>query len=242
MSPPRPRRLAAAGLALALALVAACGDGDDDDDAGAVSDDACDAFVALSGVLAADPAEAAVGVETFRATAPEGLDDEVAVMVATYEGLLEGGDPAALGEPGFVEASGAVADAYFAGCDTNDELDVEGVDYAFDGLPEEISAGRVAVAFSNAAESGEAHEMVLFRRLAGTDESPDELFGLSDEELFSKVAMAGAVFVDEPGGEAFAMYDLDAGDYIVVCSLPIGGDEGGAPHFTEGMVAELTVS
>ena len=240
---PSPRLAASAALGLALAVTAACGDNDDNDaDADAVPVEACVALVGLPGALAGDPAAAGPAFEAFTATAPDPLADEAATIVAAYDGLFEGGDPSALSEPDFVDASGVVADAYFAGCATSAELDVEGVDFGFDGLPEEISAGRVAIRFTNGTDTDEPHELVLFRRLAGADESPEELFALPDEELFSKLAMTGVVFADAPGTEAVAMLDLEPGAYIAVCTLPVGGAEGGPPHFAEGMVAELTAA
>jgi hypothetical protein len=135
-----------------------------------------------------------------------------------------------------------VADVYFAGCETAAELDVRGIDYGFEGLPTEVDAGRVAIRFTNETEHDEAHEMVLFRRLPGTDETVEELLALPEEEAMAKMAMAGVVFADAPGSEAIAMLDLEAGDYIALCFIPTGGGEDGPPHFTSGMVAELSVS
>jgi hypothetical protein len=83
---------------------------------------------------------------------------------------------------------------------------------------------------------------VLVQRLPGTDETVDELLALPEDEVFSKVAMAGVVFADAPGAEATSMLDLEAGEYIALCFIPIGGAEEGPPHFTGGMVAEFTVA
>ncbi len=246
-----PRSLAVTGLSLTL-LVTAAACGDDDEAAGndtttsavaaAVSPEACDAYVALSGALAGDPSQAGPVLEAFEGTAPAALAESAATMAAAYEELAGGGDPSVFGEPAFVEASAAVADAYFAGCETSAQLDVDGVDYGFEGLPEEIEAGRVALRFTNATEHDEPHELVLFRRLPGTDETVEELLALPEEEVMSKVAMAGVVFADAPGAEATSMLDLEAGDYIALCFIPIGGGEDGPPHFTGGMVAELTAT
>jgi hypothetical protein len=244
----RTRRLAL-GLALPLALLAAaCGD-DDDTASGAttppatkVSTEACDALVGLSGALAGDPSAAGPTLEAFESTAPEEVADDATAIVAGYQEMLDGGDPSALGSDEFLAASADVADVYFTGCDTTAELDVAGIDYGFEGLPAELDAGRVAIRFTNATEHDEPHEMVLFRRLPGTDEPVEELLALPEEESMKKLALAGVVFADAPGSQAMSMLDLEAGEYIALCFIPTGGGEDGPPHFLSGMVAELTVS
>jgi hypothetical protein len=251
--PSRTRRITL-GLALSLALTAAaCGDDDDtatgDEttvpdtaDAAVVSGEACDAYVGLSGALMGDPAAADDLFAAFESTAPDDLADEAATVVATFASLAEGGDPSAFADPEYVAASAAVADAYFEGCETVAELDVQGIDYGFEGLPSEVATGRVALRFTNATEHDEPHELVLFRIQDGVTETVDELLALPEEEAGSKIAPVGVVFVDTPGAEAAAMFDLEPGRYAAVCFIPIGGGEDGAPHFTGGMVAELEVT
>jgi hypothetical protein len=239
-----PRRLAL-GLVLSLAVTAAaCGDDDEtssDDTTPAateVSAQACDDYVALGGAMTGDPSAAGGIIEAFEASAPEALADEAATVAATFAAMAEGGEPA-FGDPGYQEASAAIADAYVDGCETSAELDVDGVDYGFEGLPEEVDAGRVAIRFTNATEHDEPHELVLFRRMDGVTESVEELLALPEEEAFSKVEMKGVVFADAPGSEATTMVDLEPGSYIALCFIPIGGGEDGPPHFTGGMVAEF---
>jgi len=241
----RSRRLAA-GLALSLTVISAAACGDDDDDtttadttAAAVSTDACDAYVGLGGAFAGDPSQAGSLIEAFEATAPESLVDEAGIVAATFTEMAEGGDPSALGEPEYTEAAAAVADAYVEGCETSEVLEVDGVDYGFEGLPAEIDAGRVAIRFTNATEHDEAHELVLFRKADGVTESVDELLALPEEEAMAKMQMAGVVFADAPGAEATTMVDLEPGSYVALCFIPMGGGDDGAPHFTGGMVAEL---
>jgi hypothetical protein len=77
---------------------------------------------------------------------------------------------------------------------------------------------------------------------------------LPEEEVESAVTFAGVAFA-APDAEAFAVVDLEPGSYVMVCFLPVGatpevmaemeatGEEpDGAPHFTQGMVHEFTVS
>jgi hypothetical protein len=247
--PRSPKRLAT-GLALTLALTgvaAACGDDDEAaadtpaPEAAAVSTEACDAFTALSGALAGDPSQLATVVAEFESTAPAPLADDARTYATAYESL-EAEGPAAFGTPAFVEASSAIADAYFEGCEVSTELAVDGVDYAFEGIPERIDAGRVAVRFTNRTEHDEPHELVLFRKNPGTTETAEELLSLPEEESMAKVTMAGVVFADQPNQESVAMFDLEPGSYVAVCFIPVGGGEDGPPHFMSGMVSEFEAS
>src|SRR5690606_12188029 len=145
-------------------------------------------------------------------------------------------------EPDHQAAAAAVADAYFAGCDTVAELDVQGVDYGFEGLPSQVEAGRVALRFTNATEHDEPHELLLFRLNDGVTESIEDLLALPEDEPFSMITPVAGVFVDAPGNEAAALVDLVPGRYGAVCFIPIGGGEDGPPHFTGGMLAELEVA
>src|SRR3546814_20120909 len=82
------------------------------------------------------------------------------------------------------------------------ELVVSGIDSGFEGIPAEIDAGRVAIRFTNDTEHDEPHEMVLFRRNDGVDDPIEDLLALPEDEVMSKVSMAGVVFAAAPGSEA----------------------------------------
>jgi hypothetical protein len=46
-----------------------------------------------------------------------------------------------------------------------------------------------------------------------------------------------------PGEEDFLVADLEPGDYIVLCTVPVGPTStDGPPHAMQGMVAELTIA
>src|SRR3546814_18330875 len=79
------------------------------------------------------------------------------------------------------------------------------------------------IRFTNDTEHDEPHEMVLFRRNDGVDDPIEDLLALPEDEVMSKVSMAGVVFADAPGSEAAAMLDLEPGSYVAICFIPPGG-------------------
>ena len=79
------------------------------------------------------------------------------------------------------------------------------------------------------------------RRADGVDEPVEELLALPEEEAMAKLQMAGVAFADEAGGSNVTFLDLEPGEYVAICMLPVGGGEEGEPHAFHGMTAELTV-
>lgn len=133
------------------------------------------------------------------------------------------------------------------------------VDYGFEDLPATVEAG-TTLTLENHSDV-EMHEMVVFP--APDDRTASELVALPPEEL-------GALFVGEPTmvlvappGESsiVAVGDgtlAEPGRYIAFCAIPTGADpqewlaaaeeadgppevDGGPPHFTSGMYADLVV-
>lgn len=236
MSPTTRHLLVAPALAIAL-LAGACSDGDDEQ---ALDAEACDAYAAVGASFFGDPAAAPGLLEDLEAAVSGELEDDAATYAAGLTASFDG-DEAAMTDPAFLEASDALGQAVYDGCDTSEKLDVTGVDYAFEDLPSELDAGRVALRFTNGTEADEAHELVLMRKADGTTETLDELLELPEEEAMAKLAPVGAVFSDEAGGTATSLVDLEAGEYVAVCFIPTGGEDG-PPHAFGGMAAEITVS
>lgn len=235
----RLRNAATAAVALGLALsVAACSD--DDSAAADVPAAACNAFVGVSGALLGDPSAAGPVLDEFVAALPQELTANGEAMVAGLQAAFAG-DQAAMSTPEFTTASAELGNAMFEGCGA-EQLDVKGIDFGFEGLPEKLDAGRVAIRFTNETDSGEMHEMFIVKRNDGTTESFEELYALPEEELFSKVTPVGVVFTEQADGVATTMLDLEAGEYIAVCNIPVGGGETGDPHAMHGMVAEFVVA
>jgi hypothetical protein len=244
------RKVAAGAMALTLAVgVAACGDDDDDVSSASLPPDVCAAgqelgslFVQMPEDPAAMPAFATDTalpiVDRLEAGATGPVADHVAHLRMVFEGIAETGDPSELESPAYAEAAGAVGKVVHDDCGAH-QAQVTAVDYAFEGVPDEVDPGLMSFAFTN--EGGEEHEMVLVRRSDGVTESLDELLALPEEESMSKIEMAGVTFA-APGDTSYLAADLQPGTYFLVCFIPVGGADGGEPHFMHGMKAEFTVA
>ncbi len=130
-------------------------------------------------------------------------------------------------------------------------LEVVGVDYAYEGIPETLPVGTV-MTFRNGGQ--EAHEIVLARKNAGVTTTFEELLAMPEEESSKLVTFIGQLMAN-PGETAEGELTADAaGDYLAICFFPQGWTEipegtpdpaaslpAGAPHFTLGMLQEFTV-
>lgn len=140
---------------------------------------------------------------------------------------------------------------------------VTAVDYGFEGVPEQVAVGST-LTLTNASEV-ELHELVAIRLADDETRTADELAALPEEELGALFADAepAMVIIAMPGEAGTAIIGdgsiAEAGRYLLICAIPVGADpeafmaaaatatdgppqvEGGAPHFTEGMYAELLV-
>ncbi len=223
-------------LAVAAAL-GACGS-DDAGEGASMPQGACDAYGALGASMFGDPSGVADAAVILAAEAPEELREAAA---AYSNGFIatSGGDEAAMESPEFLLAAEQLGAAFYQACESVEQLDVNGVDFGFEGLPDEIDAGRVAIRFTNETVADEAHELVLMKKADGVTETATELLELPEEELMGKITPLAVVFADEPGGRSAALVDLDPGSYVAICMIPTAGD--GPPHAMNGMVADLEV-
>lgn len=244
----------AAVLAAGLVVSAGCGDDDDDEtsttteaptddgsseegEEAAGSEEFCTSWIALN---AGDPTPEAIR-ETAALAPPEAAD----ALESIATGFEEEGE-AFFQSPDFGESFATAGQAANEEC-ADESLDIVAVDYGYEGIPEEISAGQVGVDFSN--EGAELHELLILRKNDGVEQSFDELFALGEEEAGALVTEVGGSFA-LPGEASATLLDLTTpGEYVAVCFIPVGttpdaGEEGGSgpPHFAEGMKAEFTVS
>jgi hypothetical protein len=136
-----------------------------------------------------------------------------------------------------------------------ERVDVTAAEYRFDGVPASIPAGETSFEFEN--QGKEAHEMVLFRRKDGEAMTFDQILAIEDQSEAEKHMDFIAGTGGDPGSDEplYAVTDLQAGDYVMVCFIPVGSTPEalraaqeaskpieGRPHFTEGMKAELKVT
>lgn len=149
------------------------------------------------------------------------------------------------------------------GEEASGEVEITAVDYAFQDVPSRVSPG-TKLTLTNAS-SAELHELVALRLPDGEGRSLSELVALPEEELEALFTGEPAtVLLAPPGGAQIdAVGDgtlTESGRYVLVCFIPTGADpqaylaaaqaatdgppqvEGGPPHFTQGMYAEVTVS
>lgn len=260
---PWRRALAAATLPVLVAAgFAACGDDDDEAseaateaESAAASGGDIDAFcstivefnaAAMSTELDENSTEddaVAAGEElapmftTITDNAPEDLADTAATLDGTIQALLDG-DAGPFNEHATFELYIELLDGAVGECDYN-EVEVELVDYGFH-VPDTLEAGTYAFTLTNSSEA-EEHEMILMRKNDGVTLSAEELLELPEEEALSQAEPVAFGWAG-PGETGSALAELTAGDYVMACFIPVGGGEDGPPHFTQGMVHELSVS
>jgi len=238
------RQLLIAGAASML-LLGACGS---DDDSGADSAAACDAWIAaddavigylFTGQGDADSVNAAIDA-AIEVADPE-IEQTLIDLKASAQPQLA--DPESEGSDETLELYGDTIAWAGDNCDV-ETLDVTAVDYAFEGVPDELSTGYTVVTFSN--EGQEQHEMFALRFNDDTTESLEELSELPDGEVFTKISPVNATWA-LPGASDTVSWNLaEPGRYAIVCFIPtgsVGETEGdGPPHFIQGMVHEFTVT
>ncbi len=182
---------------------------------------------AFDAVAAAAPADIKPAVNTVIAEAMAG-DEDSPEFGAAYGELIN-----------FVKGNCGFA-----------TLGVTASEYAFGGVADTLDAGPTVIDFENAGQ--EFHQLLVMHVNDDVIETVDELLALPEAEAQSKMAPVGGAFA-APGATSYAMIDFQPGRYIAVCFLPTGatpenmpqiesGEHHGAPHHTQGMIQEFTVS
>jgi hypothetical protein len=117
-------------------------------------------------------------------------------------------------------------------------IHVVATEYQFEGVPETLEAGSYEFHLQN--DGKEPHEFVLAQIL--TDTPLEELLKLEDQALMKEIKPLDGTFA-EPGGtsEQPLSAELEAGRYVAVCFVPVGGKKNGPPHAFKGMTHEFTV-
>ena len=206
------------------------------------------AVTAIAAFNSEDEAQIGPAAEALIAAAPEEVAPAVGELMANPE--AEPGDPA------FDEPYAAMFD-YLRGNCGYAEANVAGTEYAFGGLPAELPAGPIIISLENIGE--QVHELILIRVNDDVTLTLDELLALPEEESNTMATPVGFLFAF-PGTAFDTVLDLTPGRYVALCFLPEGatpeiisqmggpedtappGAELGPPHFTLGMVQEITVA
>lgn len=162
-------------------------------------------------------------------------------------------------------ASDEVRVAGSASTDSDDkpaggDVTVTAVDYDYQGLPATVAAGTRIVLHNDS--SAELHELIAFRLADSEERTVGDLLELPEEELGAALAGEPAtVILAPPTGDGFAVVGdgslSEPGRYALLCAIPTGADpqayldapegdgppqvDGGPPHFTSGMWAEIQV-
>ena len=246
-------------LVLPLLLgVAACGDDDDEPAAsGSASEEpaegdeaavACDTWLDIAAAFNGEPTIEQMEplFAEMEANAPAEIADDLDVAISTARQVLETGDFAAFETPEMGEALSNSDGYFFEHCEADSKVEVTAVDYAFTGIPDELDAGLTFAKLTNGSSGGEAHELLIMRKVDGETAGFDELLALGEEEAAGRIEFVGAAFAAAEGDSSVAYLDLTPGEYVAVCFVPVGGGEDEGPgtvtHHDEGMVHEFTVS
>ncbi|CAA9264294.1 MAG: hypothetical protein AVDCRST_MAG52-2767 [uncultured Blastococcus sp.] len=265
------RRWVVGSAALALAAtMAACGSddsgGQDTASAGSSASatgadpaEFCEASVDLEAAFAmgpgpeegAPPEEQQAALEEFAAvveprlaeveeTAPEEISGDVTTATGIVREGLTGNDPSVLEGPEFQEADDNIDEYMLAECGY-EQVEATGVDYEYEGLPDTVPAGVVAVTFTNQGE--ELHEIGVARVNDDVTMPIEQVLAQPVEQVFSMVTLTGVTFA-APGESETTFLRMEPGRYGAACFVPQGtthDTEGaGPPHFTLGMFAEFT--
>lgn len=241
-------------LAIVMAAVALAGAGCTNQPGGITEEDFqafCNAYFRAEQAVVAEfqdgPAEGEVEDLLVRAqeTAPEQVREDVEAYTAAARQAVESGDPSSITDSPEVLASDEAVDVFTARECNYETHEVTGVEYAFQGVPETLPAGRIAFVFTVPADAEEFHEMVVFRIAEGVDESIEDLLQLPDEEIEGLVSIVERMNTG-PGQSDTEAMELETGRHGVVCFVSVGqttehGEAEGEPHAFRGMFGEFSV-
>ena len=228
------------------------GEGDDEDAASGDIDPAFAEYCAASADLdESDGPPTPEQFEELRTLAPDEIGEEVGLVVdALVASDFDFGT--AFGDPEVGAAMDSIDAFETESCGKTDDggedddvvteptpgatvVPVTAVDFAFEGVPAEVPAGPVSLAFQNKGDS--AHEMAVFR--IGEGFELDELLAQESEPTDEQATDVGGTFGAPGDPTSYVNGDLEAGTYALVCFIP--GPEGKS-HYELGMKTTFTVT
>lgn len=187
-------------------------------------------------------------VDKMKAEAPDAISDDVDQISAIVDDAAQGKNPQKLdpSEPALGTPVLNVETWVFENCG-NQQVEVTGVDYGFEGIPEKLEAGQTSIKFTNSAKD-EEHEMALLKINPGADVTATELAAAikkdpdAAEQKYGKDITFVADVSAKPGKTNYTSTNLDVGEYVAACFIPQGGMDGHEAHAQLGMVDSFTVS
>jgi hypothetical protein len=161
--------------------------------------------------------------------------------------------------------AGLVGALLLTACGGDDKLEpaayeIRAVDYSYGKVPEKVAAGSTFTLVNDS--TGEVHEIYAGRLPDDETRPVSELLQLPFEEIEAIETDDAFVLIALPGEEGEPVLGngtfFEPGRYVLVCFIPTGADPeavlkaietddeepdlgDGAPHFTQGMFAEITV-
>lgn len=137
----------------------------------------------------------------------------------------------------------ATADAFVYENCPGTKVPVTAIDYEFQGVPATLEPGLTNFTLTNTAPE-ELHEMGIVKMTAaGAAMDPEALLALPEKKQEKLLDFSTSTGLFAPPGESgYTIANLEAGEYLYACFIPVGGKKKGAPHFTEGMYGTFTVS
>lgn len=183
--------------------------------------------------------------ERLKKSVPAEIDEPAQVLFAATDKIAADGDFEKHFETPEVKAAEAKLHTYdLANCGW-EKTDVTATEYAFAGIPATLEAGVNSFEFKNSGK--ELHELLVLKKKDGVTESFDEILKLDEAEVEKKVDPVASGFAAQGEGD-YAVAELEAGEYVVVCFIPVGTTgqgpppEDAPPHVSQGMKAEFKVA
>lgn len=184
------------------------------------------------------------------AAAPDAVLDQVASLSSAIT-KASSGDGTVFDDGSTEEAHEGLEDQARKDCDWQ-RADVEASDFKFSGVPAKVDAGALSVRLSNTS-TAEPHVFLLLRKDSASTQSNEEQVTAmvssfdSGDPATIKEATKNSVSGGGPGGvpgqSRTHSFDLEAGEYIYFCPIPVmAGGDGQTLHYQAGMIGELTVS
>jgi hypothetical protein len=178
----------------------------------------------------------------LRRNAPAPIARDIESAIATTQGIRNGNLSGAKA-PAYSPTTERIDGYFFDNCAGATD-DVEGVDYAFDGLKPAQPRGLLRIKLVNGGR--EVHELEILRRKPGVSEPIRRILDLPLRRIAAKLERLDNADPITSGQASYATATLPPGRYVAICAIPRGTTSvrkpgKGPPHFKLGMQREFTV-